>query len=94
MRQVCAGRADNICTDTVISITERAANEKGRGKKAWQTQGCSFLRLSWLTPTEILDGIQVGDYNKMDYGNSNVAGKMRRSDGRTDDKEYDGIRTL
>ena len=26
-----------------------------------------------------------------DYGNSNVAGKMRRSDGRTDDKEYDGI---
>ena len=51
----------------------------------------SFLRLSWLTPTEILDGIQVGDYNKMDYGNSNVAGKMRRSDGRTDDKEYDGI---
>ena len=42
-------------------------------------------------PTEILDGIQVGDYNKMDYGNSNVAGKMRRSDGRTDDKEYDGI---
>lgn len=47
--------------------------------------------MSWLTPTEILDGIQVGDYNKMDYGNSNVAGKMRRSDGRTDDKEYDGI---
>ena len=44
-----------------------------------------------LTPTEILDGIQVGDYNKMDYGNSNVAGKMRRPDGRTDDKEYDGI---
>jgi len=44
-----------------------------------------------FTPTEILDGIQVGDYNKMDYGNSNVAGKMRRSDGRTDDKEYDGI---
>lgn len=30
MRQVCAGRTDNICTDTVISITERAANEKGR----------------------------------------------------------------
>ena len=42
-------------------------------------------------PPEILDGIQVGDYNQMDYGNSNVAGKMRRSDGRTDDKEYDGI---
>lgn len=30
MRQACAGRADNICTDTVISIAERAANEKGR----------------------------------------------------------------
>lgn len=30
MRQFCAGRTDNICTDTVISITERAANEKGR----------------------------------------------------------------
>ena len=39
MRQFCAGRADNICTDTVISITERAANEKGRGKNARQTQG-------------------------------------------------------
>ena len=42
-------------------------------------------------PTENLDGIQVGDYNKMDYGNSNVAGKMCRPDGRTDDKEYDGL---
>ena len=30
MRQVCAGRSDNICTDAVISITERPANEKGR----------------------------------------------------------------
>lgn len=44
-----------------------------------------------FTQIEILDGIQVGDYNKMDYGNSNVAGKMCRSDGRTDDKEYDGL---
>lgn len=50
-----------------------------------------MVHIKAFTPTEILDGIQVGDYNKMDYGNSNVAGKMRRPDGRTDDKEYDGI---
>ena len=70
---------DKRCTAVIKPACEDEILVHGRG-------------LHGLTaPTEILDGIQVGDYNKMDYGNSNVAGKMRRSDGRTDDKEYDGI---